>query len=127
MDSNQERPFYFCIWSPGKNGPQDDRGVFWGQRTSLNCVRERSGPNTKLSGRVWRRQVERPGELWMWAAARCNAALWGMPPLRRAPTISSSSNQWIYSRRAIREVARGTSLTLGASSPSQTRRHYLRD
>lgn len=45
----------------------------------------------------------------MWAAARCRAGLCGMPPLRRAPTISSSSNQWIYNHRAIREVAKGTS------------------
>lgn len=46
----------------------------------------------------------------MWAAARCRAGLWGMPPLRSAPTISSSSNQRIYSQRAIQEVAKGTSL-----------------
>ena len=52
--------------------------------------------------------MERPGELWMWAAARCRAGLWGMPPLRSAPTISSSSSQRIYGQRAIQGVVRGT-------------------
>lgn len=45
----------------------------------------------------------------MWAAARCRAGLWGMPPLRSAPTISSSSSQRIYRQRAVREVAKDAS------------------
>lgn len=44
----------------------------------------------------------------MWAAARCRAGLWGTPPLRSAPTISSSSSQRIYGQRAIQGVVRGT-------------------
>lgn len=46
----------------------------------------------------------------MWAAVRCRAALWGMPPLRSAPTISSSNSQRICDQRAPQEVAKGSSL-----------------
>lgn len=132
VGSNRERAFRFCLWSLGKDRPQGDQGAPRGQHTSLNCVRERSGPNTKLSGSVWRRQVERPGELWMWAAARCRAGLWGMPPLRSAPTISSSSSQRIYGRRAMQGVVRdtphadwGITTLLSQKTPGETLPHRL--
>lgn len=58
----------------------------------------------------------------MWAAARCRAGLWGMPPLRSALTISSSSNQWICGHRAIQKVA--PPLLTDTSPHFQTRRYF---